>query len=259
MARKQPALLWYVGDWMKDPCVSLCKPATRGIWMDLLCAMHEAGRVGYLRGTTEQLARLARCSPAELSHALTDLKDTKAAEVEQRNGFVAVTCRRMRREAEKREVERDKKRKQRCPPTCPSNVALEDEDESNSSKEKAFDEFWDAFPPGRKRSKGSARKAFAKALEKVPANDLIAAARHYATTPQGKGKYVQMPSTWLNGECWDDDRAAWESTEADPAEEAKRKAHAVREQERKWAQEQNERIRQENARIAAERIANKKP
>ena len=104
MSRKLPYMPFYTGDWLKDPFLSLCTPATRGVWMDLLCAMHEASRVGSLRGTREQLARLARCLPADLDHALTDLQTTGAACVESdRNGYVTVTNRRMSREAKERE------------------------------------------------------------------------------------------------------------------------------------------------------------
>lgn len=95
---KQPYLPLYTGDWMKDPAVSLCEPSTRGIWIDLLCAMHEAGREGKLCGTTEQLARMARCTPAQLSSALTDLSDNGAASIESRNGKTVVTNFRMVRE-----------------------------------------------------------------------------------------------------------------------------------------------------------------
>ena len=104
MKRKLPYMPFFIGDWLKDPELSLCTPATRGVWMDLLCAMHEAGRVGSLRGTREQLARLARCVPADLDHALTDLQATGAACVDSdRNGIVTVTNRRMNREAKERE------------------------------------------------------------------------------------------------------------------------------------------------------------
>lgn len=106
MKRKLPYMPFFVGDWKKDPELSLCTPATRGVWIDLLCAMHEAGRVGSLRGTREQLARLSRCVPADLDHALTDLQATGAACVESdRNGVVTVTNRRMSREAKQREVD----------------------------------------------------------------------------------------------------------------------------------------------------------
>lgn len=103
---KLPFMKWYCGDWMKDPAVSLCSPATRGVWFDLLNAMHEAGRVGSLSGTREQLARIARCVPSDLALALTDLQTTGAADVSERNGVVTVGNRRMRRESQSRTANR---------------------------------------------------------------------------------------------------------------------------------------------------------
>lgn len=103
MKKKLPHIPFYTGDYMKDPHLSLCTSATRGIWMDLLCAMHEADRSGELRGTSEQLARLARCSTVELVQALTDLQTSRAADVEQRNSIWYVANRRMKREAATRE------------------------------------------------------------------------------------------------------------------------------------------------------------
>ena len=110
---KLPAFPLYYGDWLRDAAVSACAPATRGIWMDLLCAMHDRGRMGELRGTTDQLARLARCSAAEIVAALTDLQITEAADVTIRNGVVTVINRRMRREAKLRDDNRTRKRRSR--------------------------------------------------------------------------------------------------------------------------------------------------
>lgn len=82
--------------------------------------------------------------------------------------------------------------------------------ESAESSQAEFDEFWKAFPAGRKKSKGLARKAFAKAIKKIGAGEIIAAAKEYAASREGNGRFVKMPSTWLNGECWSDDRKAWD-------------------------------------------------
>lgn len=115
MAWKQPAFQFYPGDWLKDPELSMCTPATRGIWMDLLCAMHERGRVGELSGTVEQLAQLSRCSPAALESALTDLRTNRAADVTVRNDQVTVSNRRMQREHKSRKssAKRQKRRRER--------------------------------------------------------------------------------------------------------------------------------------------------
>jgi hypothetical protein len=96
---KLPYLQLFTGDWLKDPQLSLCKPATRGVWIDLICAMHELDRSGELRGTSEQLARLARCSTVELAHALTDLQTTGAANIRKRNSQIIITNKRMKRDA----------------------------------------------------------------------------------------------------------------------------------------------------------------
>lgn len=100
---KLPAFQFYPGDWMKDPQVSMLSAASRGVWIDLLCAMHEAGRSGKLCGTTEQLARIARCSTAEFVQALTDFQTTGVADVTERNEKVTVINRRMKREHNERE------------------------------------------------------------------------------------------------------------------------------------------------------------
>ncbi len=99
---KLPAFQFYTGDWLKDPQLSMCAPSTRGIWIDLLCAMHENNRSGQITGTTEQLVRLCRCTSVDLVVAIEELKVTKTANVTERNGFVTVICRRMNREYKER-------------------------------------------------------------------------------------------------------------------------------------------------------------
>src|ERR1022692_1165851 len=100
---KIPHIPLYTGDWMKDTELSLCAPATRGVWIDLLCAMHEHNRCGELSGTSDQLARLARCSTSELEAALTDLQTTNAAVVDKFDDSWVIANRRMKREGDMRQ------------------------------------------------------------------------------------------------------------------------------------------------------------
>lgn len=97
---KNPYIPFYVGDWLKDPAVTDCSPATRGIWIDLLCSMHERQSSGKLVGNAEQLSRVSRCSVAQFNAAAADLLNTGAAEVFERNGVFTIICRRLKREAE---------------------------------------------------------------------------------------------------------------------------------------------------------------
>jgi hypothetical protein len=45
---KRPAFQFYPGDWMKDPAVRSLTFAERGLWIDLLCMMHESPERGVL-------------------------------------------------------------------------------------------------------------------------------------------------------------------------------------------------------------------
>lgn len=67
-----------------------------------------------------------------------------------------------------------------------------------------FDDFWQAYP--RKVGKGHARLAYAKALKKTTPENLMAAVMLFSAAMQGKEKqYIPHPTTWLNGERWEDD------------------------------------------------------
>lgn len=100
---KKPSFQFYPGDWLKDPLLMMCEPATRGIYIDLICGMHELDQSGKITGTVSQLARLARCSEAEMVRALENLTETNAATVTHRNEKVTVENRRMSRDYKLRE------------------------------------------------------------------------------------------------------------------------------------------------------------
>jgi len=76
-----------------------------------------------------------------------------------------------------------------------------------------FQRFWEAYPPGRKQSKAAAMKSWLRAIKVTDAETIILAAQEYSQSPKGRSRYVQMPTTWLNGHCWEDDRAAWQRGE----------------------------------------------
>lgn len=130
---KLPAFQFYTGDWLKDPQLSMCSPSTRGIWVDLLCAMHELGRCGQVTGTVEQICRPCRCTSAEMSAALAELDSTKTAIVSERNGFVTVTCRRMNREYKERIATNSRVRKHRGSPDVTEEKRRSNNPSSSSS------------------------------------------------------------------------------------------------------------------------------
>lgn len=66
-----------------------------------------------------------------------------------------------------------------------------------------FETFWAAYP--RKTAKAEARKAWVKAVKKTEAFRIVAGANLYATDPYlPEPQFIPHPSTWLNGERWND-------------------------------------------------------
>ena len=67
----------------------------------------------------------------------------------------------------------------------------------------AFDAFWAAYP--KRKDKGHARTAWVKAVRKADAETITAAAARFAADPNlPEPQFIPMPSTWLNGERWED-------------------------------------------------------
>lgn len=78
----------------------------------------------------------------------------------------------------------------------------------------AFELFWRHYPRGRKTAKAKARRLFLaivtgrhKDLAATP-EALIQGAMRYASAMGDNHPYVKMPSTWLNGGCWEDEDLA---------------------------------------------------
>ena len=70
--------------------------------------------------------------------------------------------------------------------------------------EEAFGTFWQTYP--RREGKGTARTAFAKAVAKVGIARVLDGAARYAADPNlPERQLVPHPTTWLNGERWDDE------------------------------------------------------
>lgn len=74
-----------------------------------------------------------------------------------------------------------------------------------------FDEFWRAFPAGRKSGKADARNTFvriiagkSKGLTATP-EELVLGAMRYAAAMGDNHKFVVMPARWLREGRWQDD------------------------------------------------------
>lgn len=67
-----------------------------------------------------------------------------------------------------------------------------------------FDLFWSVYP--RHIGKGQARRAWFAAVKLAEPDVIIEAAKLFAQAMESKEmRYIPYPSTWLNGERWEDD------------------------------------------------------
>ena len=69
----------------------------------------------------------------------------------------------------------------------------------------AFDAFWRAYP--KKVAPADAMRAYIRAIERAPPNEIIQGAMRYAAEREGEDqRYTKNPATWLNKNCWTDQR-----------------------------------------------------
>lgn len=75
-----PWLKFFTSDWRSDPALRMCSPAARGVWIEMICLMHEATPYGHLlvngRAPTEaQLAVLIGAPSDELPALVRELDE----------------------------------------------------------------------------------------------------------------------------------------------------------------------------------------
>ncbi len=104
-------------------------------------------------------------------------------------------------------------------PKAPKKRGRAKASEAASNTPSDFDLFWSAYP--RKVDKKKARAAFAKV--RAPVSQLLAALEAQKKTEQwvkDGGRFVPHPTTWLNGERWEDDVTATPAPAPAPALES---------------------------------------
>jgi len=97
---KRPSFQFYPGDWQRDTALRSCSISARGLWMEMLCLMHDGYPRGYLRvgqkvihGASLMLA--TQCDPDVFPSAFRELEE---AGVFSRDDDGAIFSRRMVRD-----------------------------------------------------------------------------------------------------------------------------------------------------------------
>ncbi len=75
----RPAFQFYPKDWRNNAKLRRCSPAARGVWVDLLCLLHDSDEYGVLRWPLKEIAQAAGASMAHVRE-LVDKGVLKRAE-----------------------------------------------------------------------------------------------------------------------------------------------------------------------------------
>lgn len=63
---KRPAFQFYPGDWQRNANLRRCSPAARGVWVDVMCLMHDSDEYGVLRWPLKEIAQACGASMAHV-------------------------------------------------------------------------------------------------------------------------------------------------------------------------------------------------
>jgi uncharacterized protein YdaU (DUF1376 family) len=222
MNNKSPAFQFYPQDYIASPRVAEMTLEEEGAYIRLLCYCWTAGSIP---SDPERCARLVGkgCSISvatnvqrTFNESPTDPQRLVHERIEKERQKQAIrrnqTSSAGKKSAERRSLSREittgsNKRSTNVQRNLNPSSSSSDEDvcvSNSESQVSQFESFWSICP--RKTAKGSARKAWVKAIKTATPDQIIAAMKVYATATVGtETQYIAHPATWLNAERWLDD------------------------------------------------------
>lgn len=63
---KRPSFQFYPGDWQANSNLRRCTHAEKGVWLDVMCLMHDQPEYGVLRWPLKEIAQAVGAKPADL-------------------------------------------------------------------------------------------------------------------------------------------------------------------------------------------------
>ncbi|MGV3727749.1 hypothetical protein [Hydrogenophaga sp.] len=63
---KRPSFQFYPGDWQANSNLRRCTHAEKGVWLDVMCLMHDQPEYGILRWPLKEIAQAVGAKPADL-------------------------------------------------------------------------------------------------------------------------------------------------------------------------------------------------
>jgi hypothetical protein len=103
---KRPSFQFYPGDWLRSADLRACSIGARGLWLDMLCLMHEGSPYGYLRvgNLVIHAVNLAPIVGCELTDVERWLSELSTAGVLSMDPTGCIFSRRMVRDERMREL-----------------------------------------------------------------------------------------------------------------------------------------------------------
>ena len=94
---KRPSFQFYPGDWLNDAALRLCSVGARGLWIEIICLMHQGSKYGHLKVNHKVILtpNLARMVGADLTDVQGWLNELESAGVFSRDKEGCIFSRRM--------------------------------------------------------------------------------------------------------------------------------------------------------------------
>ena len=245
-----PAILFYTGDWLKDPAVRCMSLGARGLWIDMLCLMYESPTRGFLSlmdgkpVTAVQLARMVGGTLKEIESLLSEMRGCGTFSVTDDG---VMFSRRMVADEELRELKSKAGKASARARQSANTIATESQQNANTSPTPLEDETEHelvlhnsssnylehrearmqndagvelvvaAIPKNRLRNPAKTRVAIKHALDRATVDRGTAAqllaeriAAYYQSS-EGQGEYFKDPHNWLDQDCHLADPSSWDA------------------------------------------------
>ena len=232
--QKMPAIMFYTGDWLKDPAVRMLTLSQRGLWIDMLSLMYESSDRGFLAlkngqpVSNEQLSRMVGARIEQVEECLHQMEEvgvfsrTKDGVIYSRRMVNDEKIREQKVKAGKASGEsRNKSRTQDEQNLNKGATPLEYEYEAEepvsiSSSEKFVNksivqDAWSSIPSNRQRGRGKFQDAFIENVVRtvVDVGLVKSALEKYYDSDEGRGKYWRSPATLMHDIIWEEDSSQW--------------------------------------------------
>ena len=219
---------FYPTDWVGEPSLRICSIGARGLWMEMICLMHQAEPCGSLvingkQVTSRQLAALSGVPFSEIESLLAELED---AGVFGRDADGTIFSRRIRRDEAKAKADRDngskggnpnltkgvnhpnkggdKAQKPKARDQNPDPEKEKKEEETRAKRASLAQEFenqfWPKYP--HKIGKPDALRKWFKARERAALPTILGGLMAYVSKTDDRPWC--NPATWLNQDRWAD-------------------------------------------------------